>query len=116
MSKTECDLWTGAVEKDGYGRFYVGGKMVRPHRLVWMQDNGHTDQHILHSCDVPLCINVHHLSEGTHTDNMRDMAAKRRHYQQRKTHCVHGHEYTQANTYVDGKGWRRCRACKEEAA
>jgi hypothetical protein len=30
----------------------------------------------------------------------------------RKTHCKHGHEYTEANTYV-WRGARICRACNE---
>lgn len=29
-----------------------------------------------------------------------------------KTHCVHGHEYTPANTYSKDDGYRRCRECK----
>jgi hypothetical protein len=29
------------------------------------------------------------------------------------THCVHGHEYTPENTYLDGDGWKRCRTCKK---
>ena len=28
-----------------------------------------------------------------------------------KTHCPHGHEYTEENTYIDPKGSRRCREC-----
>ena len=29
----------------------------------------------------------------------------------RQTSCVNGHEFTQENTYVDKRGWRKCRAC-----
>mgnify|MGYP000920210555 CR=1 len=28
-----------------------------------------------------------------------------------KTHCPQGHEYTDSNTYVSARGWRRCRTC-----
>jgi len=28
-----------------------------------------------------------------------------------KTHCIHGHAYDAANTYVDGQGYSHCRAC-----
>lgn len=33
---------------------------------------------ILHECDNPKCINVNHLRVGTHKDNMRDMAKRKR--------------------------------------
>lgn len=32
------------------------------------------------------------------------------HYNKHKTHCAHGHEFTQANTLIN-KGSRYCRAC-----
>jgi len=33
-----------------------------------------------------------------------------------KTHCVHGHEFTPENTYLDDGGWRQCRTCQRERA
>lgn len=33
----------------------------------------------------------------------------------RKTHCSNGHEYTEANTWRDRRGWRHCKACNREA-
>ena len=30
------------------------------------------------------------------------------------THCKRDHEFTPENTYIDGKGWRRCRQCVRE--
>lgn len=29
-----------------------------------------------------------------------------------RTHCRHGHEYTQENTYLAPSGYRQCRACR----
>lgn len=28
-----------------------------------------------------------------------------------KTHCAHGHEFTEGNTYFTREGWKRCRIC-----
>lgn len=56
------------------------------------------------------------LSWGTHAENMQDAIAHgtfSRHKSDR-THCVHGHEYTDANTHITPPGSRRCRACDRE--
>lgn len=34
----------------------------------------------------------------------------------RKTHCKHGHEYTDENTVYDRNGHRSCRECRNAAA
>ena len=113
-----CDEWVGAKHGFGYGQLWVGGRLFRAHRLVWMQDNGHTDLHILHSCDNPSCINIDHLSAGTHTDNMQDMIAKGRYKnpaaaaQKAKTHCPQGHEYILENTgRYSRDNVRYCKTC-----
>ncbi|WP_280412590.1 RusA family crossover junction endodeoxyribonuclease [Nocardia asiatica] len=31
-----------------------------------------------------------------------------------KTHCPHGHEYTEENTYLNARGSRECRTCRAE--
>lgn len=50
------------------------------HRLSWIVENGEISAgtEVCHTCDNPLCNNIKHLFVGTHTDNMRDMAAKGR--------------------------------------
>ncbi len=30
----------------------------------------------------------------------------------KKTHCIHGHEFTPENTYRTRKGFRVCRTCR----
>lgn len=32
-----------------------------------------------------------------------------------KTHCVHGHRFTEETTYITPDGWRRCRICRRAA-
>ena len=113
----DCDLWERSTNSEGYGYLhiaYLDGKQIRirAHRLVWMQEFGHTDLHILHSCDTPACINLDHLRAGTHQDNMRDRDERGRSWQSNKTHCSQGHEFTEENTYNrPNGGWRRCITC-----
>ena len=82
------------------------------HRLVWMQDNGHTDLEICHTCDNPRCFNIEHLYAGTHAQNMRDMVDRGRVRggpvtNAVKTACPKGHPYD----YVHN-GQRFCRTCR----
>jgi len=30
-----CDLWTGCVDSDGYGWFWLEGRMQRAHRVAY---------------------------------------------------------------------------------
>lgn len=51
-----------------------------PHRVSWELTYGPIPdgRFVLHRCDVRTCINPDHLFLGSHKDNMRDMAVKRR--------------------------------------
>lgn len=85
LSKVEkgeiCWEWIGANDGRGYGQLYVGGKLIRAHRLSFMLYVGKIPKglHILHKCDNPSCVNPDHLFIGTHRDNMQDMSRKGRH-------------------------------------
>ena len=84
----ECWLWQGTIalpNKCGqqYGNFGVfDGKTVnyRAHRFAWMLANGQipADMVIMHTCDVPLCVNPSHLKLGTQADNVADRDIKGR--------------------------------------
>lgn len=77
---TGCRIWMGSLHRDGYGQIKVRGKMFLLHRLAYELTHGpiSTDMKVLHSCDVPGCINVNHLSLGTQRDNVHDMIRKGR--------------------------------------
>ena len=69
---------------------------------------------VLHSCDVPSCVNPAHLFLGTHKDNMQDAKRKGRLNNQNchKTHCPRGHAYFGENLYqYEGRGGRQCKQC-----
>jgi hypothetical protein len=104
----ECWQWIGIRNEDGYGRPYL-----RAHRVSWQIANGRDpgSLFVCHSCDNPSCVNPNHLWLGTNTVNLRDMVAKGRHGNQRKTHCPSGHEYSPENTRHEKRG-RRCLTCE----
>lgn len=82
VNKTEtCWLWTAATDGHGYGVFgWADRKMKLAHRLSWEISNGKIQDGlcVLHRCDVPLCVNPHHLFLGTRGDNNRDRELKGR--------------------------------------
>lgn len=60
---------------------------------------------------------VSNLKYGTPVENMADMRLHGRAVEQTKTHCVNGHERTDANTLYEGKARiRRCRPCVRQQA
>lgn len=93
------------------------------HRYVWVTihgqipgpTNGKEKLFVLHHCDNPPCFEPEHLWLGTQAENMRDMSEKRRGREQQKTHCIAGHLFDDANTYLGPDGGRECRVCRHEA-
>lgn len=74
-----CLLWTGYINRDGYGRLRVGRKKMLAHRVAWLLDHSiPSGMCVLHRCDVPSCINIRHLFLGTRDVNNKDMALKGR--------------------------------------
>lgn len=77
-----CWLWTGAYVKQGmgYGRHSSNGFSMWAHRFAYVLANGPVPDglFVLHSCDVPLCVNPAHLRAGTQRENMDEMIAKGR--------------------------------------
>lgn len=63
-----------------YGYFYFRGWGQRAHRVSWIIANGEIpeDNDVLHSCDVPRCVNPAHLFLGNDSINIKDAVAKGR--------------------------------------
>ena len=86
VKKTEtCWLWTASKREKGYGAFVWAddtGAIVqgRAHRFSWILHRGCIPASlcVLHTCDMPACVNPNHLFTGTKADNNRDMHDKGR--------------------------------------
>lgn len=115
---TGCHIWQGTRTRrgpDGYGLFKVTTKTTRiAHRWLWEQTYGpllretQLDHYV---CDNPPCVNLEHLRPATPRQNLlrsRSFVA----VNAAKTHCLRGHPFDAANTYVTPSGKRACRTCK----
>lgn len=76
----ECWIWTGACNSQGYGTIQTAFKLSRAHRVSYELFKGPIPAGlwVLHSCDVPGCVNPEHLSIGTAAENAQDMVRKKR--------------------------------------
>ena len=109
--ETECWEWQGFRMPLGYGQFghKSDGKnqMLYAHRVsyTWFVGPIPDGLTIDHLCRNPRCVCPWHLEPVTNAENIRRAAAV-------VTHCKHGHEFTEANTYRNkSTGRRECRAC-----
>lgn len=65
-----------------------------------------------HWNDIPDDNRVENLRWGTRTDNIKDAVRNGTHHMASRTHCPHGHEYTEKNTYTYPNGSRACNECR----
>lgn len=57
------------------------GKNYNAHRWAYSQEHGLIPRgmEVMHTCDVPACVNPAHMKLGTHVENMKDCKEKGRH-------------------------------------
>jgi len=121
VQKTDtCWLWMAVRHHaKSYGQFKYEGRMVQAHVLAytWLAGPVPKGLELDHLCRVRWCVNPAHLEPvpplvnglrgiGPHAVNAR------------KTSCIHGHPFDEANTYIGtnrhGRPTRVCRICRRE--
>jgi len=118
----DCWIWTGYVDKDGYGRVTIDYGDYRVSRIsAWafgiLDDLGSKDFvcHKSFICKSKSCVNPEHLYVGDGSENQLDSVEAGTHKEIRKDVCPKGHEYTLVNTITEmgrsGRVTRRCRIC-----
>lgn len=68
---TECWLWAGQQNRNGYGRIKVQGRWLMVHRLVYELHIGPIGEGLVldHLCRNRLCCNPKHLEPVTSREN-----------------------------------------------
>ena len=105
-----CWEWTAAKQK-GYGAVTIKRKVYRAHRVIYELLVGPIPEglDLDHLCRNRACIRPSHLEPVSRGENIR-RGSSHIAQQSAQTHCVHGHEFTEANTSW-WKGHRSCRVC-----
>lgn len=112
----DCWLWTGAVNSRGYGQFAVDGRSRSAHRLAYeaLVEAIPRPLTVDHLCRVKRCVNPAHMEIVTAAENKR-RADEANGQGASATSCVRGHALTEDNVLRNGRGWRYCRTCHNEA-
>lgn len=112
-----CLEWVGQRGEVGYGRFYaVGKRWVLAHRWAYERWVGPIPDGLVidHLCRNTACVEPSHLEPVTTWENVVMRGIGPSALNARKTHCLHGHEFTAENTYRHHNGGRQCRTCRKE--
>lgn len=109
-----CWEWKAAPNRDGYGRFRLGGtgsKELRAHVVAFHALHGtepDPEYEVHHECANRTCVRPDHLKLMPVDDH------RRLHHEQVRTkpECLNGHDLTKPENVYRWKGVRHCRPCK----
>lgn len=101
--------------KNGYCSETIQGKKYYVHRTMYEAKYGESldgmDAH--HMCGNRWCANPDHIEPMDRVDHIIEHGSVVAALQRAKTHCPFGHPYDEVNTYVNPRGSRECRTCKD---
>lgn len=115
----ECWLWTGTINRSGYGMFSTGSspRTMTAHRWAFIDANGAIPEgaELDHLCRVRSCVRPSHLDAVPHRVNVLRSPLAAGGFAAR-SHCSRGHEFTPANTRIRAgtNHARRCLTCERE--
>lgn len=70
MSSTSCVNWLGGKDKDGYGKFTIGNRTYRAHRVaLFIAKRLDSDLQVNHLCGNKSCVRADHLELVTPQEN-----------------------------------------------
>lgn len=108
-----CWLWDGSCNPDGYGMFWMNGRLIGAHRAsaILFGLRLFDDCEVDHVCMNKSCVNPGHLEPVSRTEN------NRRHRESigRISQCARGHELIGHNVIARPDGRRSCRQCRLHA-
>ena len=110
-----CWIWTAGCSGDGYGAFWLLGKIVRAHRLsltfsgVDIPEGMQPD----HLCEITKCVRPSHLNVTTPQNNVLRTDSPPA-VNARKTHCINGHPLSGDNLVVIPNRRRQCLECRRD--
>lgn len=120
LESSPCWEWIASKSIQGYGNIRINKQLVRTHRFIYEYYHGTIcpDLQINHKCKNKKCCNLLHLEQVNAQQNCNYSRKeyllglkKRIHRNSKKTHCMHGHEFTEENTHMRTDSTRRCKIC-----
>lgn len=112
ITGTQCRVWCGATQTDGYGIYRAHQERFRAHRLMLVAHGVYDrpDLVVNHLCRNRACVEVSHLELVTQRVNILTGTSPSA-INAAKPACDRGHLFDATNTSVRRCGQRRCLSC-----